>query len=85
MSDYVDLLKHEIKALSKAAGSAELIVSMLRTLQVYCRLDEPQHDAVCLAAHYVPGVSAQFYDMPTTRIRDAIDSTVLPDCFYDLG
>ncbi|MBV09012.1 MAG: hypothetical protein CMN21_07310 [Rubinisphaera sp.] len=38
-----------------------------------------------IAGHYMPGVSAQNYDLPTARIREAIAKTPVPDCFYDLG
>lgn len=34
-----------------------------------------------IAGHYVPGVSAQKYDLPTARIRAAIESVSVPDCF----
>lgn len=38
-----------------------------------------------IAGHYVPGVSAQNYDLPTKRIRDAICSAPVPDCFKEIG
>ncbi len=37
-----------------------------------------------IAGHYMPGVSAQNYDLPTQRIRDAIDRTPVPDCFNEI-
>lgn len=37
-----------------------------------------------IAGHYMPGVSAQNYDLPTRRIREAIESIEPPACFYDL-
>ncbi|MFQ5734804.1 MAG: tyrosine-type recombinase/integrase [Planctomycetaceae bacterium] len=37
-----------------------------------------------IAAHHVPGVSAQHYDLPTQRIRDAIEASPVPDCFSEI-
>lgn len=37
-----------------------------------------------IAGHYMPGVSAQNYDLPTKRIREAVESTPVPECFYEL-
>jgi len=37
-----------------------------------------------IAGHYMPGVSAQNYDLPTQRIRDAIERTPVPDCFNQI-
>lgn len=37
-----------------------------------------------IAGHYMPGVSAQSYDLPTQRIRDAIERTPVPDCFNEI-
>lgn len=34
-----------------------------------------------IAGHYMPGVSAQNYDLPTDQIRDEIENTPVPDCF----
>jgi integrase len=34
-----------------------------------------------IAGHYVPGVSAQSYDMPTARVRAAIERVPIPSCF----
>lgn len=34
-----------------------------------------------IAGHYMPGVSAQNYDLPTQRIRRAIESVEIPNCF----
>ena len=38
-----------------------------------------------MAGHYMPGVSAQSYDLPTKRIREAVESTPVPECFYEIG
>ncbi|TWT57713.1 hypothetical protein KOR42_10770 [Thalassoglobus neptunius] len=37
-----------------------------------------------IAGHYVPGVSAQNYDLPTKRIREAVESAPVPECFLGL-
>lgn len=37
-----------------------------------------------IAGHYMPGVSAQHYDLPTQRIRDAIERTPVPECFLEI-
>lgn len=37
-----------------------------------------------IAGHYVPGVSAQCYDLPTKRIRKAIESVTVPACFEEI-
>lgn len=37
-----------------------------------------------IAGHSVPGVTAQFYDLPTKRIREAIEEQALPDCFREV-
>lgn len=36
-----------------------------------------------IAGHFVPGVTAQNYDLPTKRIRDVIESAPVPACFID--
>ncbi len=36
-----------------------------------------------IAGHYMPGVTEQFYDFPTQRIRNAITRTPVPDCFNE--
>lgn len=38
-----------------------------------------------IAGHSVPGVTAQNYDLPTKRIRDAVCSAPVPKCFYEIG
>jgi integrase len=38
-----------------------------------------------VAAHYMPGVTAQHYDYPTERIRSAIESAPVPACFAEVG
>jgi integrase len=38
-----------------------------------------------IAGHYMPGVTAQNYDLPTLRIRDAMNSAQVPDCFFEIG
>ena len=35
-----------------------------------------------IAGHFVPGVSAQNYDLPTERIRKAIEAAPVPKSFY---
>lgn len=37
-----------------------------------------------IAGHFVPGVSAQSYDLPTERIRTAIESAPVPKCFSEV-
>lgn len=37
-----------------------------------------------IAGHYMPGVSAQNYDLPTQRVRDAVDRTPVPECFNEI-
>lgn len=38
-----------------------------------------------IAGHYMPGVTAQNYDLPTRRIREAICSAPVPACFAEIG
>lgn len=38
-----------------------------------------------IAGHSMPGVSAQHYDLPTQRIRDAIAAAPVPECFREIG
>lgn len=38
-----------------------------------------------IAGHWIPGVSAQSYDLPTDDIRQAIAETPVPDCFQSVG
>lgn len=37
-----------------------------------------------IAAHQIPGVSAQNYDLPTKDVRDAIEAATVPDCFKEI-
>lgn len=37
-----------------------------------------------IAAHHVPGVTAMHYDLPTQRIRQAIESAAVPECFCEV-
>ncbi|HWL07975.1 MAG TPA: hypothetical protein VNQ76_06210 [Planctomicrobium sp.] len=38
-----------------------------------------------ILGHYMPGVSAQNYDLPTDQIRELICSAPVPDCFQMVG
>lgn len=38
-----------------------------------------------VAAHYMPGVTAQSYDLPTARVREIISSAAVPACFQEIG
>lgn len=38
-----------------------------------------------IAGHYMPGVTAQNYDLPTDQIRDLICSAPVPACFAEIG
>jgi integrase len=38
-----------------------------------------------IAAHYIPGVTAQHYDLPSAEIRAAIESAPVPTCFHEIG
>ena len=38
-----------------------------------------------IAAHHVPGVSAMHYDLPTHRIRAAVEAAPVPQCFQEIG
>lgn len=50
------------------------------------RYNEIQSDlGAWVAAHYMPGVTAQHYDLPTRRIREAIESAPVPACFREIG
>ena len=40
-----------------------------------------------VAGHYMPGVTAQNYDVPTKAIRDAFERRereLMPECFHEL-
>ncbi len=37
-----------------------------------------------IAGHYVPGVSAQSYDLPTDQIREVLGSAPVPECFRSI-
>lgn len=37
-----------------------------------------------IAGHFVPGVSAQHYDLPTDQIREVIYSAPVPECFREI-
>lgn len=38
-----------------------------------------------IAGHYMAGVSAQSYDLPTDQIRDLLCSAPVPECFKQVG
>ena len=38
-----------------------------------------------IAAHAEKGTSAKFYDLPTRRIREAIEGAPMPECFKEIG
>lgn len=48
-----------------------------------------EHDGIKLgswiAGHSIPGVSAQNYELPTRKIREAIEAAPVPDCFHEVG
>ena len=38
-----------------------------------------------IAGHFIPGVTAQNYDLPTAAIREAIESAPVPRCFAEVA
>lgn len=38
-----------------------------------------------IAGHYMPGVSAQNYELPTDEIRELIETAPVPECFQQIG
>ncbi len=69
-----------------AAGIGDVWLKHFREAMVtrYNGLDRSEGIGSWIAGHYVPGVSAQNYDLPTREIRALLESASYPACFNDI-
>lgn len=79
---YYATWNHEIVAQAELAVPVQLKHFRQRVVTYYNGI-EPGLGG-WIAGHYMPGVTAQHYDLPTQRIRQAICSAPVPACFREL-
>jgi len=74
------------KEICAAAGLVEPVLFKNFRQRVVTKYDAIQRDlGKWIAGHFIPGVSAQNYALPTDEIRHAICSAPVPECFYQIG
>jgi len=80
---YYTTWRHEIGA--HAQLDSPILIKNFRQRVVTCYNEIHAGLGSWIAGHFVPGVSAQNYDLPTKQIREQICSAPVPECFNEIG